>query len=224
MSNFVNEKSLTKINNECKILEKKLEVKNIKNLTVQQWIPIDKIYNDGIIKLKENKLIKILKINPINYNLKSDLEKEAILNSYKIFLKTCNFNIQILIQSSKVDLSDHIKNIRKNVTKKSEQKNNQQLGKIAENYIDYIQKLNLNRRSSSKNFYIVIADNIDKKINILESEEIIKNNLKEKYFKIKECLSRSGNLVSELFNKKEIEELFFSLLNTRKNLNKKLIN
>jgi len=199
-------------------------VKNIKNLTVQQWIPIDKIYNDGIIKLKENKLIKILKINPINYNLKSDLEKEAILNSYKIFLKTCNFNIQILIQSSKVDLSDHIKNIRKNVTKKSEQKNNQQLGKIAENYIDYIQKLNLNRRSSSKNFYIVIADNIDKKINILESEEIIKNDLKEKYFKIKECLSRSGNLVSELSNKKEIEELFFSLLNTRKNLNKKLIN
>ena len=199
-------------------------MKNIKNLTVQQWIPIDKIYNDGIIKLKENKLIKILKINPINYNLKSDLEKEAILNSYKIFLKTCNFNIQILIQSSKVDLSDHIKNIRKNVTKKSQQKNNQQLGKIAENYIDYIQKLNLNRRSSSKNFYIVIADNIDKKINILESEEIIKNDLKEKYFKIKECLSRSGNLVSELSNKKEIEELFFSLLNTRKNLNKKLIN
>ena len=97
-------------------------MKNIKNLTVQQWIPIDKIYNDGIIKLKENKLIKILKINPINYNLKSDLEKEAILNSYKIFLKTCNFNIQILIQSSKVDLSDHIKNIRKNVTKNQNKK------------------------------------------------------------------------------------------------------
>ena len=217
MSNFVNEKSLTKINNECKILEK---------IGGEKYKKFDSttIYNDGIIKLKENKLIKILKINPINYNLKSDLEKEAILNSYKIFLKTCNFNIQILIQSSKVDLSDHIKNIRKNVTKKSEQKNNQQLGKIAENYIDYIQKLNLNRRSSSKNFYIVIADNIDKKINILESEEIIKNDLKEKYFKIKECLSRSGNLVSELSNKKEIEELFFSLLNTRKNLNKKLIN
>ena len=35
--------------------QKKLEVKNIKNLTVQQWIPMDKIYNDGIIKLKENK-------------------------------------------------------------------------------------------------------------------------------------------------------------------------
>ena len=55
----------------------------------------------GFVKLKNNKIIKILKVNPINYNLKSDLEKESILNSYKIFLKTCNFNIQILIQSKK---------------------------------------------------------------------------------------------------------------------------
>ena len=42
---------------------------------------------------------------PINYYLKSDLEKEAILNSFKLFLKTCDFNIQILIQSKKENLS-----------------------------------------------------------------------------------------------------------------------
>ena len=73
----------------------------IKEKTVQEWLPIENIYKDGIVKLKNNKLIKILKVSPINYNLKSDLEKEAILNSYKVFLKTCNFDIQILIQSSK---------------------------------------------------------------------------------------------------------------------------
>ena len=55
-------------------------MKVIKKLTVQEWIPIEKIYKNGIIKLKKNKFIKILKINPINYNLKSDLEKKAILN------------------------------------------------------------------------------------------------------------------------------------------------
>ena len=69
--------------------------------TVQQWIPIENIYENGIIKTNKNKYVKILKINPINYNLKSDLEKKTILNSYKIFLKTCNFNIQILVQSNK---------------------------------------------------------------------------------------------------------------------------
>ncbi len=197
----------------------KSEVYEIKNLTVQEWLPIEEIYNDGIIKLKNNKIIKILKINPINYNLKSELEKEAILNSYKIFLKTCNFNIQILIQSSKEDLSYHIKNIQKNISKKE----NKYLEKIGQNYIDYIQKINSNRKSSSKDFYIIISNNINKKTNILESEEILKNDLKEKYFKIKECLLRSGNLVSELSNLNDIENLFSSLLNTRKNLNKKII-
>ena len=93
-------------------------MRKIKNITIQEWLPIEEIYNDGIIKLKNNKNIKIIKVNPINYNLKSDLEKESILNSYKIFLKTCNFDIQILIQSNKEDLSKHIKNIQKNISKK----------------------------------------------------------------------------------------------------------
>ena len=189
----------------------------IKEKTVQEWLPIETIYKDGIVKLKNNKLIKILKVTPINYNLKSDLEKEAILNSYKVFLKTCNFDIQILIQSSKEDLSSHIKNIQKNINKKE----NNYLQDIAKNYINYIQEINLTRKSASKNFYIILSNQINKKIDILESEEIIKNDLKEKYFKVKECLSRSGNLVSELSNSKDVENLFFSLLNTRKSINNK---
>ena len=81
--------------------------------SIQKWLPFEKILENGIIKLKNNSYIMILKIKPINYNLKSDLEKEAILNSYKIFLKTCNFDIQILIQSNKRDLTPHIKNIQR---------------------------------------------------------------------------------------------------------------
>ena len=172
----------------------------------------------GFVKLKNNKIIKILKISPINYSLKSDLEKEAILNSFRIFLKTCNFDIQILIQSSKEDLTHHIENIHKNISKKE----NKYLEKIADNYIDYIQQINLSRKSSSKNFYIILLEQINKKIDIFEAEEIIKNELKEKYFKVKECLARSGNFVYELSNSKEVKKLFYSLLNTRKSLNSKL--
>lgn len=187
----------------------------IKELTLQEWIPIKEIDKEGFIKLKNSKLIKILKIKPINYNLKSDLEKESILNSYKIFLKTCNFNIQILIQSNKEDLSHHILNIQKNISKKE----NKYLEKISENYIQFINKINSERKSSSKDFYIIISDEINKNNSHIQSEEIIKNELKEKYFKIKECLSRLGNSVIELSNKKEVEKLFFIFLNTKKTNN-----
>ena len=118
-----------------------------KNNSIQEWIPFEKILENGIIKLKDNSYIKIIKIYPINFNLKSELEKEAILNSYKIFLKTCNFNFQILIQSKKEDLSKHISNI--NNQKINENKN---ILEYSNKYIEFIKKLNQEKKSSSKNF------------------------------------------------------------------------
>ena len=188
-------------------------MKKIKYKTLQEWIPIDKIYNNGIIKLKNNKYIKILKIIPINYNLKSDLEKESILNSYKIFLKTCQFNIQILIQSTKEDLSQHIFNIQKNISKKE----NKFLKEISQNYIQYINEINIKRKSASKNFYIITYYVNDLKQQYIGTEEIIKNDLKEKYFKIKECLSRCGNFVEEINDEIEIQKLFLSFFYPIKN-------
>ena len=184
-------------------------MKKIKKITVQQWLPLESILENGIIKINKNKYIKILKIIPINYNLKSDLEKKTILNSYKILLKTCNFDVQILIQSNKVDLSHHSSNIEKNIKKEE----NKYLKEISQNYIKFIQNLNYSKNSASKDFYLIISN---EKIDNFNSIEIIENDLKEKYFKIKECLSRCGNDVIELSDKKEIIKIFYSLLNTRK--------
>ena len=182
--------------------------------TVQEWIPVNHIYQDGIIETKENTYIKILEVSPINYNLKSDLEKESILNSYKIFLKTCQFDMQILIQSNKEDLSHHISKIKKNILKKE----NKFLKELSENYIQYISNLNNNKKSSSKKFYIIIKNQpINKKE---KNIEIIKQELNEKYLKIKECLSRCGNKVNNIDEKEEIIKIFFSFLNTKKYFNK----
>ena len=190
-----------------------MEVITDKKINIEEWLPIDKIFNNGIIKTKDRKYIKIIKVYPINYNLKSDLEKKSILNSYKIFLKTCNFDIQILIQSSKEDLTNHIKKIQENV------RENKYLEEISKEYISYIKHLNLTKKSSSKNFYIIISNEKKDKKEFFENEEIIQNDLKEKYFKIKECLSRCGNSVKEISEKKEILEILKIFLNTRKNNN-----
>lgn len=208
MSKFVEKFLLTNKKKQSKI-EKQTEVRIIKNRAVQQWLPLEEVLDNGIIKINKNKYIKILKIIPINYNLKSDLEKKTILNSYRILLKTCNFNIQILIQSNKEDLSQHISNIEKNINKKD----NKYLKEISENYIKFIQNLNYSRSSASKDFYLIISN---ENLENFDSIEIIENDLKEKYFKIKECLSRCGNDVIELNNKKVILKIFCSLLNTRK--------
>lgn len=171
--------------------------------SVQQWMPYDKIMKQGIIKLKNNQYIKILKVIPINYNLKSQMEKEAILNSYKIFLRTCNFDIQIIVQSNKGDLTKNISNIKNQMKK---EKDNIKI--LSEKYIDYIQRISQERKSSSKNFFILIKNSIEKNNNNYEENSI--QELNEQYFKIKDSLSRCGNIIVQFENEEEIKKILYS--------------
>ena len=173
--------------------------------SVQEWLPFIKILDNGIIRIKNNEYIKILKVSPINFNLKSELEKNAILNSYKLFLKTCNFDIQILIQSNKENLSNHISKI--NIQKKIE---NENIKNISNNYIKYIKELNCSKKSSNKNFYIILKVNSKNK-----TEEIALDELNDNYYKIKECLARCGNIVQDISNKEDVIHILYSFVNRR---------
>ena len=187
------------------------------NISVQEWIPIEQFFDNGIIKMKNNIFIKIIKIYPINYNLKSELEKKSILNSYKTFLKTCNFDIQILIQSNKENLSDHINKIRKQM-KKEENLNNFNIKNFSKKYIDFINKKNKEKNSSSKNFYILIKS----QENIENQPKAIIQDLKDNYLKIKDSLSRCGNNVEEIKDIEELKDIYFSFFNVKKYLNKEV--
>ena len=166
---------------------------------------MEKTLEKGIIKIEKNKYIKILKIIPINFNLKTQLEKESILNSYKIFLKTCNFDMQILIQSKKEDLSNHVENIQDI----SQKEKNKIIKKYSEEYIKFIKEKNNKNKSASKNIYLIIKNNSE------NLEENIIQELNEKYFKIKDCLIRCGNVVQEC-TKEEIKNILFSFFNLKK--------
>ena len=180
-----------------------------KKLTVQNWIKIEKIFDNGIIKLKNNKYIKLIKVFPINFNLKSDFEKKSILNSYKVFLKTCNFDIQILIQSNKENLQKNIFNIEINLKKE----NKKFLNEIGKNYIELINNLNSLKTSSTNIFYIIISNSKDTGTSAIE--DLILEELNERFLKIKECLFRCGNSVKNINEKKDVEKILFSFLNSR---------
>jgi len=179
-----------------------------KELSLQEWLPFERILDAGIVLLKNSEYIKIIEVIPINYSLKSELEKEGILNSYKTFLKTCNFDIQILIQSNKEDLSKHILKIKETVKRE----NSLNILKISHKYIEFINRLNNEKKSASKNFYIII-----KTKNECKPEKLSISELNEKFFKIKECLSRCGNIAMEIESKEETKNILFTFFNARKN-------
>lgn len=191
--------------------ERRIKIKN-KNST-QEWLPFDKILENGII-VRKNSYIKIIKIIPINYDLKSNLEKEAILNSYKLFLKTCDFNIQIVIQSKKENLSKQFLNLKKNIQKEE----NKKIKEISEKYVNFIKNKNEENKSSLKNFYIIIKYNFEntKELDDIKlTENIASNYLKECYFKIKDSLSRCGNTIYDINQKKYTEKILLSFFDSK---------
>ena len=125
-----------------------------------------------------------------------------------MFLKTCDFNIQILIQSKKENLSKHFLNLKKI----SEKEENKKLKEITERYIEFIKNKNEENKSSSKNFYIIVKYKLESSENYT-NENIAINYLNESFFKIKESLSRCGNIVYDINSKKETEKVLNSFFN-----------
>lgn len=143
--------------------------------SVQELLQFESILDSGIIKMKDSSYILIMKVEPINYNLRSELEKTSILNSYKVLFQNINFNIQILILSRQEDLKEHIIKV----------KSLNLYPNLTDKYIQFLNYLEENSRSSLKRFFIII-------------KSTNKDELEENFLKIKESLLRCGNIVSKL--------------------------
>ena len=91
---------------------------------------------EGYIETKKNKIC-LLEITPINFGLKSMREQEMILDAYKSFLKRCEFDFQLFIQTTKIDIAEHIEKVRKCVLLEPE------ISKMAEDYVRFLENFSL---------------------------------------------------------------------------------
>jgi len=177
--------------------------------SIQEWLPFERILDNGIIKLKNQKYIKIISVNPINYNLKTELEKNAVLASYKMFLKTCNFDIQFIIQSNKEDYHQYFAYLEEQSKKESKFIQN-----LQQEYSRYVKELSSNIQSSSKKFFLVIETSA-LTTRQEDNDTIALEELNEKYHKIKECLARCGNEVSDYSSKLQVLQIIQSCINKK---------
>ena len=106
-------------------------------------------------------------------------------------------------------MNQHIKILKNNQNSKN---------KYLKEYISFIEEKNNENKSVSKNIFLIIK--CEEKNNSENFEENIFQELKEKYFKIKDNLSRCGNNVQEC-SKEESIEILFSIFNAQKFLNMK---
>ncbi len=71
--------------------------------STQRYLPFSEI-RDNIVIMKDGSARIVLKVEAVNFLLKSEQEQDAIIYSFQHFLNSLQFPIQILIRSLKVDI------------------------------------------------------------------------------------------------------------------------
>lgn len=129
-----------------------MATKTKKNST-QKYLPFKDI-KEGVITMKDGSMRAVLMVNSINFNLKSNDEQTALLDSFKNFLNSLEFPLQILIQSRILDLDDYLKNLEN----LSASQPNELLQAHTKEYVEFVRELIGITNIMSKTFYIILSD------------------------------------------------------------------
>lgn len=117
----------------------------------QEFVPISDI-NNGIVTLKDGSLRAVLLASSINFALKSEGEREAIMYQFQDFLNSLDFSVQIFIQSRRLDIRPYINLLEE---RKKAQVND--LMKIqVEEYIGFIKNVTDNTNIMTKHFFVIV--------------------------------------------------------------------
>ena len=125
--------------------------KKSQTVSTQRYLPIAEIKEDTVI-LKNGGLRAVLKVNSLNFNLKSEIEQQGIIAGYQGFINTLIFPIQILIRSTRLNIDPYLKSLRDKIDAQT----NPLVKEQTIDYISFMEKLVNIADIMQKNFYIVV--------------------------------------------------------------------
>jgi hypothetical protein len=128
-----------------------LNKKKQKLPSTQQFVPIKEI-RDGVMVMKEGSLRAVLLVSSVNFALKSEDEKNAIVSSYQSFLNSLEFPIQIYVKSRQLHLDAYIGSLQKQL----ELQTNELLKLQTSQYIDFVTELLQASNVMEKQFFLIV--------------------------------------------------------------------
>lgn len=119
--------------------------------STQRHLYISEIKQDAVI-LKDGTLRGVLEVSSINFALKSEDEQQAIIQGYVGFLNTLDFEMQIVIQSRKLDIRKYLASLDET----AKQQTNELLRMQTLEYRQYIDELVTLSEIMEKRFFVVV--------------------------------------------------------------------
>ncbi|TSC70553.1 MAG: hypothetical protein CEO12_274 [Parcubacteria group bacterium Gr01-1014_46] len=197
----------------------------VNSKATQEFVPIKEV-RDGIAVLKDGSMRGIVLSSSLNFSLKSEDERKAIVLQFQDFLNSLDFSVQISIQSRRLDIRPYIALLE---DRYKEQTND--LMKIqTREYIDFIRKFTETTNIMTKSFFVVVpydpaliniksGTGFFKKTSVSEDQikkeasfEENRTQLEQRVSVVEQGLSRCGIRVIRL-GTEEVIELFYKIFN-----------
>lgn len=144
---------------------------------------------------KKSKRIAILKVESINYSIKPEDEKKAIIYSFQKFLNSLDFPIQILMNTGTLNLEDYLKVVEEKV------KSDKIFSEIYKEYQSFLKKIVWDNNILNRSFYLAIPETTDIDIQIKICEERLQS-LGLKSVRLRD--SELKIVISKFFNSKSL--------------------
>ena len=83
--------------------------------SIYQFMEFDSISNNMIIRKNRKQYVMVIDCKGVNYDLLSEVEKEAVEVGFTEMLNTLRFPVQLYIQTRTFDLSDILDDYRRRI-------------------------------------------------------------------------------------------------------------
>lgn len=112
---------------------------------------------DGILLLPRNEYRLALAVSSVNFELKSEAEQDALIDTYESFLNSLPCAIQIIVRLRELDMSHYLADLNTKQSVEAEQVYKDQIG----DYSEFVQSLVADNRILSRHFYVVLPYSAD---------------------------------------------------------------
>ncbi|MDP2696221.1 MAG: hypothetical protein Q8O87_03170 [bacterium] len=118
----------------------------------QQFVEIEGV-RDGVLTLKNGGLRRILMVNGVNFDLKSEEEQNLIIFSYQNFINGLDFSVQTLVHSRKLNIDTYLGKLD---DRRSQEDNELLRNQIGE-YQQFIRSFVNENAIMEKTFFVVVS-------------------------------------------------------------------
>lgn len=156
---------------------------------------------DGILMLPNNEYRAILQVSSLNFELKSEEEQDAIIETYESFLNSVGTSLQILVRTREIDMDKYLEDLQERLDGETVPIYRDQL----QNYDEFIRSLITDNKILTRHFYIVVPYKMNGKTDF----DMVYEQLKIRLDIIAKGMARIGMHTDQL-DSLETLDLFYS--------------